>query len=216
MFFLELHNQSIAQQLELEERLLRKETASFCLVNSGSCRTIVLGISSQPERLLHLERVERDEIAVIRRFSGGGTVIVDEGTLFVTLILSASDLSVPLFPEPILRFGEALYQKSWQIPGFHLRENDYVIGERKCGGNAQYIQRARCLQHTSFLWDYQEQNMDYLLLPEKRPAYRLDRAHGAFLCRLKEYYPERSQLIARLKNALMERFGRFEVHCIDK
>ncbi len=206
MYCIELHHEPIEKQLQLEQRLLRQETASFCIINRGSPRTIVLGISGQPELLLDLGRVRADGVPVIRRFSGGGTVIVDEGTFFVTLILSEEDMPGPFFPEPILRFGEALYRDSWNIEGFHLRENDYVIGEKKCGGNAQYIQRRRCLQHTSFLWDYQDKNMEYLLLPPKRPQYRGDRLHGDFLCRLQEYVSTQDELVAQLKHALEQRF----------
>lgn len=207
MYFISLNQVPIREQLLLEEKLLREETASFCLVNMGSQRTIVLGVSNRPEALLYQDKVEAAGIPVIRRFSGGGTVIVDEGTLFVTLILNEQDLAAPLFPEPILRFGEALYRDSWHIPAFHLKENDYVIGHRKCGGNAQYIRKGRCLQHTSFLWDYQEHNMDFLRIPDTRPNYRAARSHRDFLCRLKEHYPERSDLIAQLQQGLQRRVG---------
>jgi lipoate-protein ligase A len=73
----------------------------------------------------------------------------------------------------------------WQ-PGFELRENDYVFGSLKFGGNAQSkvfgacadmrsmaqrryswaaypgIVKDRWLHHTSFLWDFHERNMTYL------------------------------------------------------
>lgn len=144
-----------------------------------------MGTSQEPSALLDLERVKNSNIPVIKRFSGGGTVVVDENTLFITFIFAKDFLSVPPFPEPILKWSASLYQKSWQIPGFHLRENDYCIDDKKCGGNAQYIQKDRWLHHTSFLWDYSLDNMHHLLLPQKRPQYRLDRSHEAFLTRLK-------------------------------
>jgi lipoate-protein ligase A len=56
------------------------------------------------------------------------------------------------------------------------------------GGNAQSIVSTGFLHHTSFLWDYDQSNMDYLTLPEKRPEYRGDRSHDDFLVKLKEYY----------------------------
>ena len=57
---------------------------------------------------------------------------------------------------------------------FRLRENDYVLGDRKVGGNAQSVGSGGFLHHTSFLWDWDDANMDYLVLPQKRPAYRGD------------------------------------------
>lgn len=157
-----------------------------------------MGISGQPEALLNIDAVKRDRIPVIKRFSGGGTVIVDEQTLFVTFIMNKEDLDVSPFPEPILRWSADVYEKAWQIPGFHLKENDYCIGDKKCGGNAQYIKKDRWLHHTSFLWDYSAENMNYLSLPAKRPKYRLDRDHKDFLTSLKKQGVTPEVLIERL------------------
>lgn len=199
MKFIELNRWPIEKQLELERDLLRNDAGSYCIVNEGTHRAIVMGISGKEEELLDVKRVEEDEIPVLRRFSGGGTVIVDEETFFVTFIVSKEHFEGPLFPEPILRWAGDHFEKSWKIPHFHTQENDYVIGDLKCGGNAQYIQKDRWLQHTSFLWDYKPENMAYLLMPEKRPAYRKNRLHGEFLCKLKDYVPSRRFLIDALK-----------------
>lgn len=70
---------------------------------------------------------------------------------------------------------------------FKLREHDYVFGDKKVqqsrrnnttyytlltrvisprltqfGGNAQSITKDRWVHHTSFLWDFDPANMDYL------------------------------------------------------
>jgi lipoate-protein ligase A len=164
-----------------------------------------MGISGRPEELLHTDRVRTDQIPVIKRFSGGGTVIVDESTLFISFLFAKDTLSVAPFPEPLLRWSADLYSQSWQIPDFHLRENDYAIGHKKCGGNAQYIRKDRWLHHTSFLWDYSDANMEYLQLPQKRPKYRADRPHSDFLCRLKEFAASPQTLIEQLKAELVKR-----------
>lgn len=163
-----------------------------------------MGISAKPEELLNLERVKREKIPVIKRFSGGGTVIVDENTLFITFIIAKNLLNIPAFPESILSWSADLYQKSWRIPNFSLRENDYCIGDKKCGGNAQYIRKNRWLHHTSFLWDYSLENMQHLLLPEKRPKYRLDRPHEYFLTPLKTHAETPKALFEQLKETLVK------------
>lgn len=205
MKFLSLINIPIFEQLQLEEELLRTETESFCIVNIGSPRAIVMGISGDPETSLNQKKVQKDNVPVIQRFSGGGTVIVDEMTLFITFILAKNHLPIPAFPESIHSWAADLYSSAWKIPHFHYRENDYVIGEKKCGGNAQYIQKNRWLHHTSFLWDYREENMDYLLLPPKRPTYRKDRPHREFLCRLKDWAKSPEILVKQLKDELVKR-----------
>lgn len=165
-----------------------------------------MGISGRPEELLNLDLLAKAPLPVIKRFSGGGTVVIDESTLFITFIMAKEDLAIPHFPEPIHRWAANLYTSAWKIPGFHFRENDYCIGDRKCGGNAQYIKKDRFLHHTSFLWDYKEKNMEYLSLPSKRPAYRKDRPHTDFLIRLNSGPFTIESLIKKLQEELVKRF----------
>ena len=196
----------ILNQLQLEEALLRTDERSFCLINQGSPPAIVMGISGQIQELIDLETMKKHPIPLIRRFSGGGTVVVDENTLFITFIMAKKDLDLTPFPEPILRWSAELYQAAWKIPGFQLKENDYTIGDRKCGGNAQYLKKDRWIHHTSFLWDFNSEKMGHLLMPQKRPSYRENRAHTDFLCKLKNYSPNLDTLISYLKTELVKRF----------
>lgn len=198
MYIIDLENVPILEQLQMEEALLRADTHNWCLINSGSPPAIVMGISGKPDALLDLEKVKRDQIPVIKRFSGGGTVYIDPQTVFVTFICNTADYSVPGQPKPILQWSEHLYRPLFK--NFEARENDYVFGKKKFGGNAQYIQKGRWLHHTSFLWDYDPAKMDYLLLPERRPRYRKDRAHHEFLCTLRTYFPKKTELINALRS----------------
>ena len=120
--------------------------------------------------------------------------------------MAKTDVDAAPFPEPILRWSADLYAKSWNIHGFQLRENDYCIGDKKCGGNAQYMRKDRWIHHTSFLWDYKPENMDALLLPPKRPAYRQDRSHHDFLCRLHSFGADPKTRIEEFKRELVKRF----------
>ena len=73
---------------------------------------------------------------------------------------------------------------------FSLRENDYVFGEKKFGGNAQSISKSRFIHHTSFLYDYDKALMDLLKSPKKQPEYRENRTHDDFVATLKSKYTE--------------------------
>lgn len=188
LHLLDLSPYPILEQLKIEEALLRADERNWCLVNKGSSPTIVMGISGKPEQLINVDKWQKDPIPLVRRFSGGGTVVVDENTLFVTFICNADEVAIPSLPEPILRWTEQLYQELFSHPDFKLIDNDYVIGDRKCGGNAQYLRKKRWLHHTSFLWDYCSHRMSYLLHPPKTPAYRQQRGHEQFLIRLKELF----------------------------
>lgn len=200
-----LNNIPISEQLRLEEALLRTSAENWCLLNTGSPPAIVMGISGKPEQLLDVQRVIHDQIPLIKRFSGGGTVYIDPQTVFATLICNSATFDIPLQPKPLLKWSETLYAPIF--PGFALRENDYVFGEKKFGGNALYIQKNRWLLHTSFLWDYSLDQMSCLLLPHKRPDYRQDRSHADFLCSLRPHFSTKEALLSALSTRVQEALG---------
>lgn len=199
---LQLQNVPIIKQLQLEEALLRLTDENWCIINEGSPPSIIMGISGNPKELINASMMEKSPVPLIKRYSGGGTVIVDNNTLFISFIFQKKIHDFPCFPEPILRWSESFYQKALGIPDFQLRENDYVIGKHKCGGNAQYIQKHRFVHHTTFLWDFDLLNMDYLLYPKKSPKYRERRSHEQFLCRLKKFLPSKSHFITQVVKEL--------------
>ena len=219
---------------------------------------IIMGIGGKPSNLLNMHKVKQDGVVVIKRFSGGGTVVVDHSSLWTTFIGRTSEFNhVQPFPKDIMKWsadeifhnlfeqlhdvsnnhssnmktsaiesslirkktlvmdtkscGLAAVNKQKDIPiminrsenvgavsvekknnnnnfKFQLRENDYVLGDQKMGGNAQSIINGAWLHHTSFLWDYVDDHMEYLTLPDKRPNYRGDRHHDDFLIKLKSIY----------------------------
>lgn len=206
LHLLHLTHFPIYDQLLLEEALLRMDSRNWCIINEGSPPAIVMGISGKKEELIDNTRVTQDQVPLIKRFSGGGTVVVDQNTLFITFIFQKELHDFPAYPEPILRWHEEVYKEAIVHDLFCLRENDFVIGDKKCGGNAQYIKKNRWLHHTSFLWDYCEEKMSYLLLPKKTPQYRQKRSHGDFLCKLSDYFPSQKGLVDTLKMTLAKRF----------
>lgn len=201
-----LKNYSIFEQLQIEEALLRLDQENWCIINEGSPRSIVMGISGKTEELVNLSKIEQAPIPLIKRYSGGGTVIVDTNTLFVSFIFQKNIFPFPCFPEPILRWSSGFYQKALDIETFDLRENDYVIGNLKCGGNAQYIKKDRFVHHTTFLWDFDEDSMDYLLHPKKTPTYREERSHTDFLTRLCHHLPSKNHFIQQVKDEIQNQF----------
>jgi lipoate-protein ligase A len=158
-----------------------------------------MGISSQAKNLIHLEKLP-PHIPILRRFSGGGTVIVDENTLFITFICNKAAHPFPAYPEPILRW--AVSRLSPHIPNLELRENDFVIGHKKCGGNALYIKKERWLIHTSLLWDYCPTRMALLKHPPKTPVYRDGRGHEEFLCKLSEVISDKTAWVEEFKRSV--------------
>jgi lipoate-protein ligase A len=238
-----------------------------------SC-TIIMGIGGKPEKLINIDAARNDGVLVLRRFSGGGTVVVDHSSLWTTFIGRNSILpQVKPFPREIMQWsvdaifgsafeswgrqmeastlnkpkgrqtlvfqgkscglsggvGESLIlpptptetqqiSRSNNASSFQLRENDYSLGKRKIGGNAQAIVKDGWIHHTSFLYDFVDKNMEYLTLPEKRPEYRGNRSHNEFLVRMKDHYGESSNkndFFQHVKRGANESFELEEVSLND-
>lgn len=196
----------IFDQLQIEEALLRADHRNWCILNAGATSAIVMGISAKPEQVVNIHHLKRYPVALIRRFSGGGTVFIDEYTCFVTWICNTADIDVAPYPEKLMQWTHAFYGNAFPQFPFGLRENDYVCGEKKFGGNAQYIRKNRWLHHSSFLWDYKDASMDYLLMPKRQPKYRQQRPHTDFLCRLRDYIPHQHAFFDSIIGALPDHF----------
>jgi lipoate-protein ligase A len=186
----ECKNLFIFDQLKLEEHLLHEQKENYLLINYGSKQAIVLGISQKKEDFINFTYWKSHPVPIIKRFSGGGCVFVDEQTIFITWIFNQESFSFPLFPENIHAKIFSFYKEAFSLKNFNFKENDYVIDNQKCAGNAQYIKKDRFLHHTSFLWDYQKENMSYLLHPQKSPSYRQNRSHTDFLTILHKHFKD--------------------------
>ena len=85
------------------------------------CRHVV----RKPAELLDVKSVVRDNIPVIKRFTGGGTVIVDCGTVFISFICNKDVVpGLQAYPHPIMAWSSLLYDEVFHGAGdFKLREN---------------------------------------------------------------------------------------------
>ena len=194
-----LKNYPILAQLQLEEACLRNSCENICIINEGAPDAIVLGITNRIEEI-NTEQAKLLSIPLIRRFSAGGTVIIDSDTLLVTFICNDS-IAQPQ-PLKLLQFCEQLFKPWIAHAGFKLQEQDFVIHDRKVGGNAQYIQKNRWVQHSCFLWNYSLDKMKLLHLPQRQPAYRNQREHQYFLTTLQTEFKTLEQASIKLYETL--------------
>lgn len=211
LYLINLNGIDILEQLQLEEALLRNDKRNFCILNHNAKRAIVMGISGKEHELIDIEKVQTDAIPVIRRFSGGGTVITDPSTLFSSFIFNHSLLNISPFPESILQWTASFYKNALDIQDFNLKEHDYALRNLKCAGNAQYLRKERFVHHSTFLWDYSKENMSYLLQPKKMPAYRENRSHLDFLCTLKPFIESIESMREKITSHLKSLFDVKEI-----
>lgn len=149
----------------------------------------VLGFSNAWKEELHASSAERTPCPVLRRASGGGTVLQGPGCLSYSLILRIRPegpltgvLSANRHIMEIQREAlEKLLKEPVQIRG----STDLTLGDLKFSGNSQRRKRKALLFHGTFLLDFDLGKIEECLrLPQKRPAYRQDRPHRAFLTNL--------------------------------
>jgi len=149
----------------------------------------VLGYSNVWKEEIRATSPEKAPFPVLRRASGGGTVLQGPGCLSYSLILRirpegplAGVLSANRHIMEIHRQAlEKLLKKPVQVQG----STDLTVGDLKFSGNSQRRRRKALLFHGTFLLDFDFGKVEKCLrLPPKRPAYRRDRPHRAFLVNL--------------------------------
>jgi lipoate-protein ligase A len=146
---------------------------------------VVLGAACRPLNDVHLAACERDGVPVLRRTSGGGTVLQGPGCLSYAFVL-------PLQLHPRLanirstnqfileRIAGALHR--WEPATVFRGISDLAIGEMKISGNAQRRTRHALLFHGTILHGMRADFIArYLKQPARQPDYRQDRPHGSFL-----------------------------------
>ena len=103
------------RMLYIEETLLRHDPAkrNFLCFNRSlpHHRAVILGISGKPRELVNVDNAENDEIPLIKRFTGGGTVFVDDNVKFTSLIMNKTALpDVKPYTHDIMKFTELIYK----------------------------------------------------------------------------------------------------------
>lgn len=127
-------------------------------------------------------------VTVLRRCSGGGTVLQGPGCLNYALIhpIEAGQmLNVGATNALVMETNRAALQ---DVLGFAIElagQTDMAFGGRKFSGNAQKRKARFFLFHGTLLLDFDLDLVQSLLLPPpKQPEYRARRSHRDFICNL--------------------------------
>jgi lipoate-protein ligase A len=183
---------TVAENLALDEALLIEADAGRgqSLVRLWHPReyAIVLGASGRLADEVFLDACRADGVTLLRRSSGGGTVVIGPGVLCVTVLLpehAAPGLSrVDLAHEYVLERISAAIRSAGILAGV-LGRGDLVVDGRKFGGSAQRRLKTWFMVHCSILYDFPiERITNYLKMPRRQPEYRAGRSHAAFLVNL--------------------------------
>ena len=179
--------------LEPEEQLAR-DWALFQSVEKGTseslCRcwqatqpVVVVGRHSQVAADVVQETCLSDGVRVLRRFSGGGAVVLAPGCLNYAVVLSL--VSWPELTDVAASFQFILGRivDALAVPGLSVDgDADLALDGRKVSGNAQRRGRRAVMHHGTLLFDFDAGLATrYLKEPARQPAYRAARRHTEFL-----------------------------------
>ncbi len=148
---------------------------------------VVLGRTCNDALDVDLPACARDGVSVLRRSSGGGTVVQGPGCLNFSLVLSKSrhsDISsIPRSYAYILsRVLTAL--RACRVKAEFRLVCDLILSahEKKFSGNAQRRGREYILHHGTILYGFDLKLISrYLKMPPRMPDYRRARSHADFI-----------------------------------
>ncbi|EAD0961161.1 lipoate--protein ligase, partial [Listeria monocytogenes] len=167
MYFIDNNNEKDPRiNLAVEEFILTElnldEPVLLFYINKPS---IIIGRNQNTVEEIDTEYVEKNDVIVVRRLSGGGAVYHDEGNLnfsFITEDDGESFHNFAKFTQPIV---EAL--KRLGVNAELKGRNDLLIDGFKVSGNAQFATKGKMFSHGTLMYDLNLDNVAASLKPRK-------------------------------------------------
>ena len=163
---------------------------------------VVLGYSNRYREEANLSACQERGVPILRRCSGGGTVLQGPGCLNFALLLkiqaSGPLQNISAANRFILDRHRQTLQQLLGNPVSLQGATDLTLDGLKFSGNSQRRRRHWLLFHGTFLLNLNIPLMqDFLPLPHRQPVYRWNRPHDQFVTNLPLEVP-------RLKQALCQ------------
>jgi lipoate-protein ligase A len=192
MKFFDLTLPTLAENLALEEALLLEAEATGAeslRIWEWPAPAVVLGAGCRLAEDVFESRCRRDGVPIVRRSSGGGTVLLGAGCLVYSLVLRfdrALELGEvrPSYRYILDRLRTALAEVTGPLERAGI--SDLAQGGRKVSGSGQQRKRTHLLHHGTLLYDFDVAMVErYLALPTRQPDYRKGRPHADFLANVR-------------------------------
>jgi lipoate-protein ligase A len=151
---------------------------------------VVLGYANKARTEVNLTYCQEQAIPVLRRCTGGGTVLQGPGVLNYSLILRIDEpgpcRNTSATNRYILERHRNIFASLVLARVEWRGQSDLAVGGLKFAGNAQRRHRRFLLFHGSFLLHLDLGLLEKVLpLPSRQPDYRVNRSHSDFLINLK-------------------------------
>jgi lipoate-protein ligase A len=146
---------------------------------------VVLGRSSRMAQEVDVEACRRTGATIVRRASGGATIVAGPGCLMYAVVLSYAlrpELrAIDAAPAFVLGRLTAAQQRA-AVDAARRGTSDLTLGPRKFSGNSMRCRRDFLLYHGTLLYDFPLDVVGELLkLPPREPDYRNRRGHREFI-----------------------------------
>lgn len=193
MKYLDLSLSTPAANLACDEALLdqceRGERGELLRTWESRVPFVVIGYSNQTQREVHLQRCQDHQIPILRRCSGGGSVVQGPGCLNYSLCLEIATRPTLATISSTNHFIMEEHRRTFvRLLGSYVAvqgHTDLTVQGRKFSGNAQRRKRRFLLFHGTVLLNFDLALISELLPPpSKQPDYRQERAHAEFLVNL--------------------------------
>jgi lipoate-protein ligase A len=191
-----MHQNAEDADLDPEQQLARDWTL-FQSVENGTSESlsrywqtsrpvVVVGRNSRVADDVICEACRADDIRVLRRFSGGGPVVLAPGCLNYAIALSCVSWPELINVADSFQIILGRIVAALDVPGLSIAGyTDLALGGRKVSGNAQRRGQRALIHHGTLLGDFDAGlTARYLKEPVRQPAYRMVRRHEEFLGKL--------------------------------
>lgn len=147
---------------------------------------VVVGYANKVASEVNVVACEENKIPILRRCTGGGTVLQGQGSLNYSLVLKVSNHrpleSISATNQFILKRHQLALQPFIERSIEPRGQTDLAIGGKKFSGNSQRRKKNYLLFHGTFLLNFDMALVEkFLAMPSKAPDYRNNRAHSEFL-----------------------------------
>ena len=177
----------------------------------------VLGYSKKIASEVDLKACRKDGVPVLRRCSGGGTVLQGPGCLNYSLILKIEGGELGTL-RGTNGFVLKQHERAFKALGIDARmegHTDLTVTGLKFSGNAQRRKRRFLLFHGTFLYRFDLALISkYLPVPADQPAYRNNRGHAAFVVNVRSDAADIKRSVAKVWDA-REAFGKTPLEKIE-
>ncbi|HEY7314537.1 MAG TPA: lipoate--protein ligase family protein [Gemmataceae bacterium] len=189
MHFLDLTLPAAAENLALDEALLLAAEAGdggeVLRIWEWPTPAVVLGSGCRLAEDVDEGACVADAVPILRRSSGGGTVLLGQGCLLYTFILKYERDPALSDIRSSYRFILGCVARALAEGGGVIEPagvSDLAIAGRKFSGSAQQRKRSFLLHHGTLLYAFDLPLVArYLREPPRQPEYRGGRGHLAFL-----------------------------------